>query len=528
MSNPERAPAQPYNVTRAGDFGPVSLGQFDEIVVGLVDDPGLRLAELRHEASVRAERLARSIGAAVLERKISSNGEMSLQEAIQRAHETNDPEAVKLIEDNVRTDYIERMLKSGHVSTTRQRLNENGQIEQNGHTAEQIQRNTLKYADANDLLRPRTQSETANMYYLEALAREGLLEDNYAVVVSLCPDYDDDTLDKLNFFSFSKSLSIQATTKSGGEIITESAFIAGVPRPGAARQDHKTAVAFGKQYGEDWEGLSDSEIIKSVVLIPKEMMSRGVIDLVEQWDDLAGNAFFGLDAPRQNYTTHLEQCRARERAFEPTVQKIVAELISRAPRLRTPLEATRELDAISKKFALEYALTDKTIDERVFGSRAAADLAAARHHQMQGNMRMVQQSMTRAHKYNASGSCPSGASSYLMGEVSPFNEDGTLKTPEQLAEEELEGASREGGDEYGSLKFVCQKGHPNSRPRGKLISHCKSCGIDLSCGMETLVQTKTNKMRTLGQMIVLPFWKRGDTKTSSPKAPKQSDLALAA
>lgn len=36
-------------------------------------------------------------------------------------------------------------------------------------------------------------------------------------------------------------------------------------------------------------------------------------------------------------------------------------------------------------------------------------------------------------------------------------------------------------DQYGSLTFKCQKGHLNTRPRGKLIDCCKTCGIDVSC-----------------------------------------------
>lgn len=36
-------------------------------------------------------------------------------------------------------------------------------------------------------------------------------------------------------------------------------------------------------------------------------------------------------------------------------------------------------------------------------------------------------------------------------------------------------------DKFGPLTFKCQKGHPNTRPHGKLIDNCKTCGISVKC-----------------------------------------------
>ena len=41
--------------------------------------------------------------------------------------------------------------------------------------------------------------------------------------------------------------------------------------------------------------------------------------------------------------------------------------------------------------------------------------------------------------------------------------------------------NRAGSDKYGSLQFKCSKGHNNTRPRNKLISHCRQCGISVKC-----------------------------------------------
>ncbi len=41
--------------------------------------------------------------------------------------------------------------------------------------------------------------------------------------------------------------------------------------------------------------------------------------------------------------------------------------------------------------------------------------------------------------------------------------------------------NKSGSDRYGSLKFKCQNGHENERPRNKLINCCKTCGVSVKC-----------------------------------------------
>ncbi|QQS69154.1 hypothetical protein IPP75_04510 [Candidatus Saccharibacteria bacterium] len=491
----------------------------------LLGDLSLRLALLEHEAAAKADELARRVGNVAINCEREAK-ESTLHEAIQERN-------TELIAANARSDVIERTFKAGHVMEVRQTINERGDIEQHGQSSEQTQANTLKYANANPILKPRTQAETRNAYYIDALRREGLLEENYAVVVSLCPNADDSTLDELGFFAFSKSLVIQATTTKEGGVTTESAFVAGVKQDGESRYDHEVAVAFGKEFGEDWRGLDDAGIISRVLLVPKEYMPDGVIDLVKLWDDLAGGTFFGMERPRQDYVQYLEQCKERERQFEPTVQKIVNELLLLAPVIRSPLEAVKRLHEVSERHTLERALVDYTIDSRVFGTKAALDLEEARFHYARGNMHQVQMAMTKARTNAASGSCPSGVSG-LRGKGSLYNEDGSLKTPEQIAKEEAESIKDE--DEYGSLNFVCKHGHPNTRPRHKLIPTCKHCGVSVGCGPKVDAKKKPNKHipKSTGSLIAPVFWEvsslvnkvsNKSPNTSQPK--KRQDYVLA-
>ncbi len=54
-----------------------------------------------------------------------------------------------------------------------------------------------------------------------------------------------------------------------------------------------------------------------------------------------------------------------------------------------------------------------------------------------------------------------------------------IPTQEQLGQAGYGNKSEE--DKYGSLKFKCQRGHTNKRPRNKLLEKCKKCGISVRC-----------------------------------------------
>ncbi len=500
---------------------------FQRLEADLLDDVALQQAAVEHEALVRTDELYRRIGSLTLTAERTHTPTMSLFEATKRAAE-GDQGSRKLLVANARTDYTERMIKAGHVMKVHQEVNAAGQIIQHGQTAEQVQENTLRYANKNPHIVSRTRAETKNAYTIEGLLRAGLLRDHYAVVVSLCPDLDDKTLDDLRFFAFTKSLVIQATTQEQEGVATESAFVAGVERDGAPRRDQDIARRFGSQFGKDWQGMDDADIISQIVLIPKIKMPNGAIDLVKMWDDLAGGTFFGQAKPRQDYLKYLEFCRHREQTFEPTVQKIVDELVMLAPYVDSPIAAVRTLDKISGKHAIDRAVTDRSIDPRVFGSRAAIELEEARFHYDRGNIAQFNQAMSGARRHNSSGSCPSGANS--GGEDSLYNEDGSIKTPEQLAEERAE--REEESDQYGSLHFYCQRGHRNTRPRGKLIPTCKHCGVSVACAPAKSLEKRGRAnaglgAKKIGGMIAPAFWQKFGSLSKAPNLRPSQSLALA-
>jgi hypothetical protein len=94
-----------------------------------------------------------------------------------------------------------------------------------------------------------------------------------------------------------------------------------------------------------------------------------------------------------------------------------------------------------------------------------------------------------------------------MGDISPFNEDGTLKSPEQLSEERL--TTIEDSDEMGPLTFSCENGHRNTRQRGKLIPNCTTCNVSVGCAPEVSSAKKRvlQAVKKAGK-IAVAFWQK--------------------
>jgi hypothetical protein len=449
------------------------------------NDPEVLLALLAFEAEAKAQDLYKKVGGMALgqESTVESSEHMSLYEAAKRAHDQNDPESRALIATNALTEYLECLYKAAIVMKGYQSVTPEGEIVQNGQSNDQIQENTIRYANTHPVLQKRSLSEVKNSFLIKELGRKGYLKDNYAVVVSLCPDCPDETLNELKFFSFTKALSLQATTEELGGVSVESAFVAGVKEDGDERYDRDVVVEFGRVFGKDWEGLDDAAVLGDIILIPKDRMPRGVVDLVEVWDDLAGGTFFGQNTERQDYGVFRDFCRERERNLDSVVQTIVEGFIAKADSFQNEVDALKKLHEAVLEHLHQNALVDRTIDTRVFGAQAAQDIDEARFHFDRGNTHQVEVALASARKNDGSGSCPNGVSSGRSGDaLSLYNDDGTLKSPQQIQKEQREARDVfEDSDDKGSLAFECKNGHKNSRSYGRLVEKCWLCRTAVGC-----------------------------------------------
>lgn len=407
----------------------------------------------------------------------AQNPVASLFDALRLAY-GGDTQGYDKVRADVSSDYVERAIKSGHVTESRQSVDESGVVIQFGQTDESIQANSLRYASDHPKIRLRSEAETRNMFRRRNAYHEGLLGEYYEVVFSRAAD--DMSIDEMveaNFFVNTMSCSFQATTledDSNTVLVTESAFVSGVlhPENGPSshddRHDAATIQNMLHNLGVEDVDVSATALLDTPLLIHKSLMPNGVIDLVKMYDDAAGGTFFGEARPRQDYLAYRRKCAKREASFRPTIDKITHQLIADTPHIHTRLQACERLDRISERCLTHAAVIDVSIDPRVLGKTASAHVMSARHFYMVGDYRRADQETRRAVSTARSGSCPS--SKRGGSGLDTFSGGGS--EAEQKHDDE---------DQYGSLTFSCPKGHVNRRPCGKLIENCQRCGISVRC-----------------------------------------------
>lgn len=343
---------------------------------------------------------------------IAEDAPITLMEAI-RAASKGDQEKRNMVAANARTEAIEITYKAGFVTTAELTVNEQGQVLQFGHTTEDVNLNALRFASNHDIIRPRSEAEARNSLRIEDAHRQGLLEDYHFVVFSRCADASDDQLKQLGFFKETKSMAVQATALGdNGNLVLESAFVAGVAHADAERHDQRALTLAGEQYGVDYSGLTDAEIIDRPILIHKSLMPNGVVDVVTVLDlaieSATGQAvFYGEAKLKQDYLEHRTQCSQREAELEDRVQTAVEKLLLEAQEITSPNQATERLNKVVEAEMLEEAALDASIDARVYGQAAAFHVEEARNRIAAGDFMGAQNSLTQAKQVARSSSCPS-------------------------------------------------------------------------------------------------------------------------
>lgn len=428
--------------------------------------PEVILVTELHEDIRAKEKAAHLIGSVALGAALEIDSDSteksveSLYDALRLATAGND-QARRVVESNVSTDVIERTIKTGHVMKPLPlHVSSEGKIHQYGQRLDSIQANSLSYASDNPVMRARTEAEVTNSYRLEELNRTGQLEDYNFVVISKAED-----LPEYGFFTDTMSCSIQVVSKDeAGQLTQESAFVAGKNSVDGELHIDQTVATLGDRVGVDYAGKTAAEIIGMPLLVRKKKMPNGVIDFVKFVDDCAGGTFFGENRPASDYLEYQKDCYAREASFQPKIQTIAEELITRSEEISTPLAATKLLSRISGKHMVEHAISDTTINPYVFGMVSAGYIEQARQAQMVGDVQNINHFMGLAKKHEQSSSCPSADKSTVGN-----NED------------ELGLSFSKDEDEYGSLSFKCRKGHNNRRPKGKLIENCQVCRESVRC-----------------------------------------------
>ena len=415
----------------------------------------------------QAARIADSIGAVALSGEVSVDAvdetetanETTLLSAIQLAA-LGDEESRKLVEENVRTDYAERLFKSKHQTEVKFELVD-GYLSQNGRRNINVFENTLKHSELNEKMLNRTRTEYKNAVLFDLLANSGLLERSYALVASPTPT-DEYTRRKFNFFEDTDTMSLQLLGGEGDEFTLETAFVAGKTTKNGQRHDIEAILKIAESKNIDIEIASVEDLLSYVVIIPKEELPNGVASIVEQYDDVLGGTFYGEDEERQNYSEYARTCKKRN--FAQATNRITDKLIAEAAKFKTPIDANKRLDELSGSEAVNLAVIDSRINPRIFGALAAPLIEQARVAEMYGHTEIAMDLTQQAQKVETSGSCPFSGSK----NESLFGGEGASSS--EVAE-----------DKFGSLTFKCKKGHENTRPRNKLIDKCTTCGDSVKC-----------------------------------------------
>ena len=286
---------------------------------------------------------------------------------------------------------------------------EAGKIRQHGQSLDSVQANSLRFAADSPQMLKRTKAETRNSFRIQHHFDQRDLENNYFVVFSrAADDMDEASMKRAGFFTDTMSCAIQVTSVKDGRLVTESAFVAGIEKPGEARHDGRTIVAAAAELGIDYSGMGATEMLDAPALVPKAMMPNGAVDLVALVDKVRGT-FFGQAKPHQDYLEFLEVCREREERFEPKVQEITDQLIAENRFINSPIEAVRRLHEISGEKMLEQAIGDDDIDPAVFGPVSAPALMEARLAYHRGDAEGVIENIQIAKAYRQDSSCPGAA-----------------------------------------------------------------------------------------------------------------------
>lgn len=334
-----------------------------------------------------------------------------------------DAEGNAMLSSNIGTEMREQAYKAGDVITIRLQVDDDD-IYQHGQRMSDVQRNAYQLASDDPVIRPRTEAEANNVPRMKRLYDAGLLEDNVYVRFSMCAeDVPDEKLDELNFFSSTKSMSVQAAYSENGQLFDEVAMVAGVKEKGGERHDRRMVERFARLFGHSYEGMSVPEILNDGMMIPKKYIKDGVVDIVRIMEEDEGT-FFGRDVPKQDYGEYKEFCEQRAVRFDEDVASVRKELIAEKDKLITGRElseanmlATRRLSKLVEQKLVDRAFSDLSIEPEVFGEESAQNLIRARELSRLGEHHEAQAFMQVARATAKGGSCPAALLKIFGGEI---------------------------------------------------------------------------------------------------------------
>lgn len=373
----------------------------------------------------------------------------------------------KLVDANIGTEVAERLFAAGHETNVELEVDEDNELVQNGIKLTDVSLNTMRYANHEGIMQDRSRSELNNGFFFNALHQNNILDESVAVVFSHTPT-DEKVKDDYNFFE-NDALSIQLIKKlADGKYVIQTAFVAGKTHPEGERHDLAAVKQLALENGVDVMSEDTETMLSQVMIIPTDRVPLGVTSIVEQYDKAAGGTFYGEAKPQCDYEAYSTECKSRD--FKVITSRIKKMLLQEAPGFMVPSDAVERLDYWSRKYCLEQALVDETIDSTAFGTIASGHLQDARIQYAQGNMFEANRIFKLAQKTDASGSCPFKKA---------VNKDGDIN--DIFGGENISENSDDETESSGEKKMTCPYCEEDTTgdPCGPIT--CKNCTASTTC-----------------------------------------------
>ena len=287
------------------------------------------------------------------------------------------PEARAGVRVNLMTAAQEAYWRVEHHMTTRSRMKD-GQIKQGLLSHRQMYENTLSNGVLSETMRTWSHIESRNGFFIEEAAKEGRLEDHVVLVASMVPkNFSRERANKEKFFGDTMTLAFQMTTMEGDEVVTESAFAAGVTEPDGERHDLKALRRMyvhdlGIAEAKDWE---DTDFVKAVV-IPKSKVPEGLLHILPLYDkrgaEVTGKTmYWGQHKKPGDYRQTIQHAHERTEGLDASVDTMTDQFIGRVHTFEEPMDAIYHVYEMLKVQGPKAAATNLDIDPEVFGPESA-------------------------------------------------------------------------------------------------------------------------------------------------------------
>ncbi|HSX29825.1 MAG TPA: hypothetical protein VLE73_04685 [Candidatus Saccharimonadales bacterium] len=397
----------------------------------------LEAASLPMEEWVQAQFKRRFLGAIGLRQTVEtveSPDNPTLAHSIGLAVEGN-AEAAKLVDINIATATAEVCFKDDYATRVTKQVDEAGEITQFGLTGHQMHLNSYALRPNRPAkLKEFTLAEALNGYREQACMQSGLLDDHILLVASCVPeDMSEEDLDYRGdgYFTRTMSYSLQATTSTGGEVVTETGFQRGTAAEETASYEERQAQRYDLEaIGMIYESLGFDapktalEFLQRPLLLKKSEFPNGLLDVLRRCD-IAADVLQDVVRERDisEYLDLFDRSAAREATLGEVRSRARSDLFAAAGTFKEAEDATRLLWDSVRDHAVQDAGHNEAIDAIAFGPLAAGHIAKARKAHAAGDERSRDLWVAGALEVATASGC--GGGSCGIREMNPSSEIGS-------------------------------------------------------------------------------------------------------